>query len=615
MDKNTITGMVLIFIVLIVFSYLSRPSQEQLAAQQHYYDSIAQVEKRAAELQAKAEAALANEREMASKDSTSLFFNATQGTEQLVSIENNLAKLTLSTKGGSLYSATLKDYMSQDKVTPVTLFEGQEVSLNYLLYNSKGVMETSDYYFTPVNQSENAVTMRLQADASSYVDFTYAMRPDTYLVDLTIQAVGMNGKLASTNNHIDIEWKQKARQIEKGYTYENRLAQLTYKTDDDVEEMSATGDDSEDVKETVTWVAFKNQFFSAVMISDAGFNDTKLNSKMEERNSGYIKDYAADMNTAFDPSGNVPTEMHFYFGPNHYKILSALDDGREKDWDMQRLVYLGWPVIRWINQFFTINVFDWLSKLGLGMGIVLLLMTLIVKIVILPTTWKTYMSSAKMKALKPKVDEINAKYPNEADAMKKQQEIMTMYSQYRVSPMGGCLPMIIQFPILMALFMFVPSAIELRQQSFLWADDLSTYDAFVTFPFNIPFLGDHLSLFCVLMCITNLLYMMYNMKMQDTGANPSMAAMKYMNYIMPVIFLFILNDYPSGLNYYYFLSTLISVATMTWMRYSTDDAKLLAQLEANKKDPKEMRKSGFQARLEAMQKQQEELQRQRNNKH
>lgn len=615
MDKNTITGMVLIFIVLIVFSYLSRPSQEQLAAQQHYYDSIAQVEKRAAELQAKAEAALANEREMVSKDSTSLFFNATQGTEQLVSIENNLAKLTLSTKGGSLYSATLKDYMSQDKVTPVTLFEGQEVSLNYLLYNSKGVMETSDYYFTPVNQSENAVTMRLQADESSYVDFTYAMRPDTYLVDLTIQAVGMNGKLASTNNHIDIEWKQKARQIEKGYTYENRLAQLTYKTDDDVEEMSATGDDSEDVKETVTWVAFKNQFFSAVMISDAGFNDTKLNSKMEERNSGYIKDYAADMNTAFDPSGNVPTEMHFYFGPNHYKILSALDDGREKDWDMQRLVYLGWPVIRWINQFFTINVFDWLSKLGLGMGIVLLLMTLIVKIVILPTTWKTYMSSAKMKALKPKVDEINAKYPNEADAMKKQQEIMTMYSQYRVSPMGGCLPMIIQFPILMALFMFVPSAIELRQQSFLWADDLSTYDAFVTFPFNIPFLGDHLSLFCVLMCITNLLYMMYNMKMQDTGANPSMAAMKYMNYIMPVVFLFILNDYPSGLNYYYFLSTLISVATMAWMRYSTDDAKLLAQLEANKKDPKEMRKSGFQARLEAMQKQQEELQRQRNNKH
>ena len=614
MDKNTITGMVLIFLVLIVFSYLSRPSQEQLAAQQQYYDSIAQVQQRAAELQAKAEAALANERATAAKDSTSLFFGATQGTTELVSIENNLAKLTLSTKGGSLYSVTLKEYMSQDKVTPVTLFEGNDVSLNYLLYNAQGAIETSDYYFTPINKSEQAVTMRLKASNESYVDFTYTMHPDTYLVDLDIQAVGMNGKLASSNNHIDIEWKQKARQIEKGYTYENRLAQLTYKTADDVEEMSASGEDHDEVEEPVTWIAFKNQFFSAVMISDAGFNNAKFASKMEERNSGYIKDYAADMNTAFDPTGNQPTQMHFYFGPNHYKILSALDEGREKDWDMQRLVYLGWPILRWINQFFTINIFDWLTKLGLGMGLVLFFMTLIVKIVIFPTTWKTYISSAKMKALKPKVDEINAKYPNEADAMKKQQEIMSMYSQYRVSPMGGCLPMLIQFPILMALFLFVPSAIELRQQSFLWADDLSTYDSFVTFPFNIPFLGDHLSLFCVLMCVTNLLYMMYNMKMQDTGANPSMAAMKYMNYIMPVVFLFILNDYPAGLNYYYFLSTLISVVTMAWMRYKTDDAKLLAQLEANKKDPKEMRKSGFQARLEAMQKQQEEMQRQRANK-
>lgn len=227
MDKNTITGMVLIFIVLIVFSYLSRPSQEQLAAQQQYYDSIAQVQQRAAELQAKAEAALINERATVAKDSTSLFFGATQGAEQHISIENNLAKLTLNTKGGSLYAATLKDYMSQDKVTPVTLFEDSEVSLNYLLYNAQGALETSDYYFTPVNKSDSAVTMRLQADATSYVDFTYTMHQDSYLVDLIIQAVGMNGKLASSNNHLDIEWKQKARQIEKGYTYENRLAQLT----------------------------------------------------------------------------------------------------------------------------------------------------------------------------------------------------------------------------------------------------------------------------------------------------------------------------------------------------------------------------------------------------
>ena len=211
------------------------------------------------------------------------------------------------------------------------------------------------------------------------------------------------------------------------------------------------------------------------------------------------------MSTAFDPTGKTPTQLFFYFGPNHYKTLTALDKGREDKWELNRLVYLGWPLIRWINKWFTINIFDWLSSWGLSMGIVLLLMTLIVKAVVFPATWKTYISSAKMRVLKPKIDEIGKKYPKQEDAMKKQQEVMALYSQYGVSPMGGCLPMLIQFPILMALFMFVPSAIELRQQSFLWADDLSTYDAFINFPFHIPFLGSHLSLFCLLMTVTNIL--------------------------------------------------------------------------------------------------------------
>lgn len=611
MDKNTITGLVLIALVLIVFTFLSRPSQEQLEAQQRYYDSIAQVEQRNADLQAKAEAALANERAAgARRDSAALFFSATTGTESHVTIENEVLALTLSTKGGAPWQAVLKDYKEQDKTTPVSLFKGEDASLNFLMYDARSIFQTTDYYFTPVQQSDSSVTMRLSADASSYVDFTYTLSgADSYLVSLDIRAVGMEDKLARSNDHIDIEWRERARQIEKGYTYENRLAELTYKTEEDgVDNLSASSnEDSEEIEYPVTWVAFKNQFFSAVMISDDGFRDTKVSSTMEQRGSGYIKSYASEMNTAFDPTGAKPTTLHMYYGPNHYKILSSLDDGSHKDWGMKRLVYLGWPVVRWINQFFTINVFDWLSRLGMGMGLVLLFMTLIVKAVVFPATWKTFISSAKMKALKPKVDEINQKYPNDADAMKKQQEIMTLYSQYRVSPMGGCLPMLIQFPILMALFLFVPSAIELRQQSFLWADDLSTYDAILTFPFSIPFLGNHLSLFCLLMTVTNLMYMTYTMKMQDTGANPQMAAMKWMNYLMPVIFLFVLNDYPAGLNYYYFLSTLISVVTMIVMRRLTDNTKLLAQLEANKKTAKEMRKTGFAARLEAMQKQQEEL--------
>ena len=370
----------------------------------------------------------------------------------------------------------------------------------------------------------------------------------------------------------------------------------------------------EDVTDRLDWIAFKNQFFSSVLIADQDFDKASLTSTPQQEGSGYMKNYTADMTTFFDPTGKQPTDMQFYFGPNHYKTLTALDKGRDEKWELNRLVYLGWPLIRWVNKWFTINIFDWLSGWGLSMGIVLLLMTLIVKAVVFPATWKTYISSAKMRVLKPKIDEINKKYPKQEDAMKKQQEVMGMYSQYGVSPMGGCLPMLVQFPVLIALFMFVPSAIELRQQSFLWADDLSTYDAFINFPFNIPFLGSHLSLFCLLMTVVNILNSKFMMQQQDTGANPQMAAMKWMTYLMPIMMLFILNSYPSGLNYYYFISTLISVVTTLILRKTTNEEKLLAQLEARKKDPKKAKKPGLAARLEAMQKQQEQLLKERQNK-
>ena len=612
MDKNTITGLVLIGILLVGFSFLSRPTQEQLEAQQRYYDSIAQVQQREADLKAKAEAALANEKSALANDSTALFFHALQGTNTQITLQNNLAQITIDSKGGSVSSATLKDYKAQDKTTPVTLFSGEDASFNFLFYNQKEIIQSANYYFTPVNCTDSTATMRLAVDADSYIDFMYAMHPDSYLIDFTIRAVNMGDKLAASNKHVDIEWSQRARQIEKGYTYENRLAELTYKINGDgTDYLSPNGSDSKEVAEPLDWIAFKNQFFSSVMLAENQFDKAKLSSELEPQNSGYIKDYKADMSAAFDPTGKEATQLYFYFGPNHYKTLSALDDNRKEEWELNRLVYLGWPLIRWINKWFTINLFDWLTGWGLSMGIVLTLMTLIVKAVVFPTTWKTYISSAKMRVLKPKIDEINRKYPKQEDAMKKQQEIMSLYSLYGVSPMGGCLPMLIQMPILMALFFFVPNAIELRQESFLWADDLSTYDAIINFPFHIPFLGSHLSLFCLLMTLTNILNTKYMMQQQDTGANPQMAAMKWMSYLMPVMFLFILNEYPSGLNYYYFLSTLISVVTTLIMRKTTNEAALLAQLEANKKDPKKVKMSGFAARLEAMQKQQEELMKQR----
>ena len=615
MDKNTITGLVLIAILLVGFSFLSRPSKEQLEAQQRYYDSIALVQQREEALKAKADAALANEKDEEAVDSTALFFNARQGKESLITIQNNLAELTLSTKGGSIFSAVLKEYMEQDKKTPVTLFTGNDVSMNFLFYNKKETIQTKDYYFQVVNKTDSTVTMRLAADSASYIDFKYAFHPDNYLVDFIIDAKGMENKLAASNNFVDIEWAQRARQIEKGYVFENRLSELTYKMlGDGTDYLSASKDDTKEVPERLDWIAFKNQFFSSVFIADADFEKTKLASKMEREGSGYIKDYSAEMSTKFDPTGKEATQMFFYFGPNHYKTLTALDKGREEKWELNRLVYLGWPLLRWVNKWFTINIFDWLSGWGLSMGIVLLLMTLIVKALVFPATWKTYISSAKMRVLKPKIDEINKKYPKQEDAMKKQQEVMGMYSQYGVSPMGGCLPMLVQMPVLLALFMFVPSAIELRQQSFLWADDLSTYDAFINFPFNIPFLGSHLSLFCLLMTLVNILNSKFMMQQQDTGANPQMAAMKWMTYLMPIMMLFILNSYPSGLNYYYFISTLISVVTTIVLRKTTDEEKLLAQLEAKKKDPKKAKKTGFAARLEAMQKQQEQMMKERQGK-
>ena len=608
MDKNTITGLVLIAILLVGFSFLSRPSEEQIAAQKKYYDSIAVVQKQEEALKAKAAAALANEKgeDAGTIDSTSLFFNAMQGKESFTTIQNNLVEITFDNKGGRVYSAMLKDYNGQDG-KPVVLFNGSDAEMNFNFYNKKETIQTKDYYFEVVNKTDSSLTMRLAADSESYIDFTYILKPDSYLLGFTIQATGMAGKLASTD-YVDISWSQRARQLEKGFTYENRLAELMYKiANDDTDNLSAAKDDEKQLEGRVDWIAFKNQFFSSVFIANQDFDKVNVKSRMEKQGSGYIKDYSAEMNTFFDPTGKQATDMYFYFGPNHYKTLKALDKGRDDKWELDNLVYLGWPLIRWINKFITINVFDWLSGWGLSMGVVLLILTIMVKIAVYPATWKTYMSSAKMRVLKPKIDEINKKYPKQEDAMKKQQEVMSLYSQYGVSPMGGCLPMLLQFPILMALFMFVPSAIELRQQSFLWADDLSTYDAFITFPFHIPFLGNHLSLFCLLMTVTNILNTKFTMQQQDTGAQPQMAAMKWMMYLMPVMFLFVLNDYPSGLNYYYFISTLISVGTMIVLRKTTDEDKLLAILEAKKKDPKQMKKTGFAARLEAMQKQQEEM--------
>ena len=611
MDKNTLVGFILIGAVLIGFSYWNQPSQEDMERAQHYNDSIEQVfqKKEQVRLAKQAEA----ERLARMVDSTSQFFDASKGEESFVKLENELVELTLTNKGARVSKALLKDYKDQKK-QPLVLFNGEDASLNIGLEGKNENILSDQLYFQPTNVTDSTVTMRLNGANGAHLDFIYKLLPHSYVVNFTIQAHGMQNFFSPSVKTMSIDWKQRARQMEKGYTFEQRYTALTYKpSEDSFDNLSETQEEKETIPEVLDWVAFKNQYFSSVLIAEDAFEKATLESKMEQKGSGYMKNYSADMLAPFDPTGAKPSNFQFYFGPNHFRTLLDSNDLciNENDPELEDLVYLGWPIIRWINRWFTIPLFDWLKGWGLSMGIVILLMTIIVKILVIPTTWKSFLSSAKMRSLRPHVEKINQKYPNAEDALKKQQETMALYSQYGVSPMGGCLPMLLQTPIFMALFFFVPNAIELRQQSFLWADDLSSYDDLISWSTNIPLLGNHLSLFCLLFSATTVINQIYMMKQQDTGNNPQLGAMKWMMYIMPVMFFFIFNEYASGLSYYYFISGLIGILTMWIMRRMTDEEKLLAQLEANKKAPSKPKTSSLMEKLAALQKEQERLQKER----
>ena len=615
MDKNTLVGFLLIGAVLVGFSIWNRPSQEEMERARHYQDSIQAVAlQEAAKLEAEAQSQQAS-----ALDSTSLFFGANQGTEQFTTLENNLVKVTLSNKGGRIVSATLKEYKNQEG-EPLVLFNEEESAINFAFEGKNENILTEDLFFQPINATDSTVTMRLATTGAGYIDFAYRLLPESYMVDFSIRANGMQNFFPAAQKTVNMEWFQRARQQEKGFDFEQRYTSLTYKpVDEGSDYLSEMKEEKEAIEEPLEWIAFKNQFFSTVLIAQNNFDDAVLKSVPQEKGSGYMKNYTAEMTTSFDPTGKEATNLQFYLGPNHFKTLLASNDlcvNKNEDPELEDLVYLGWPLVRWINRWFTINLFDWLSGWGLNMGIVLLLMTLIVKALVYPATYKSFISSAKMRALRPYIQKINEKYPNQEDALKKQQETMALYSQYGVSPMGGCLPMLIQMPVFMALFFFVPNAIELRQQSFLWAPDLSTYDSVINFGFNIPFLGSHLSLFCLLFSVTNIINTWYSMKQQDTMGQQQMPGMKIMMYAMPVMFIFIFNSYSSGLNYYYFISGLIGILTMIVLRKTTNESKLLAQLEANKAKIKQQKankgtQGGLMAKLEALQKEQERLQKER----
>ena len=621
MNKDTIIGFVLIAVVLIGFSWYNQPSAEEIEAARKQ-DSIETVMKKKAvkEQQVAAQAKQAAVDSMALNDTTALFHQAMSGTSQKVVLKNDKLELTLDTKGGVVRKAVIKNFKSIDGKQDVTLFDEQDQNMNFMLAGKQDNIVSDDLYFTPTEQTDSTVTMTALAAGGGSISLSYLLGQD-YLLHMTLQTKGLSKFFSPSYKEMEIEWNDHCRQQEKGFSFESRYTSLYYKeTKGGTDKLSESSDKTETVEERVDWIAFRNQFFSVALISKDDFAaNATLTSTQDEKGSGYLKHFNAKMKTSFDPTGVKPSEFEMYIGPNNFRLIKAVEEQSQfgKELDLEQLVDLGWWLLRWINRWFTLYVFDWLTGFGLNMGIVLILITLLLKAITFPMVKKSYMSSAKMRVLKPKFEEATKQYDKPEDQMKKQQEMMSLYSKYGVSPLSGCLPMIIQMPIWLAMFFFVPNAIQLRGESFLWMSDLSTYDPIVEWGTNIWGIGDHLSLTCILFCAAQIIYTWFSMQQQKdqmVGAQAEqMKMMQWMMYIMPLMFFFIFNDYSSGLNFYYFISLFMSAAIMWTLRKTTDDAKLLAILEANyqanKKNPK--KQSGLAARLEALQKQADEMQRQR----
>lgn len=626
MNKNNIIGFLLIAVVLIGFSWYNQPSAEEQRAA-FVQDSIAKAKHAEMEKASKAAAAKrqTNAKAKVEADSTALFYSALKGQAKKIVLKNEKVELTLNTKGATVEKAVIKGYVGHNlqvkdgsaDAKDVTLFDGNDQSLKFMLEAKEANIITSDLYFTPSNVTDKSVTMTAVAGEGKTLTLTYTLGDD-YMLHMSLQANGMAGLFSPNYNKMDVDWSDKARQQERGFMFENRYTTLTYHNveggTDHLNEGSEKID--EKIEETIDWVSFKNQFFSAIIVAKDNFEkDAFMTSIPQEKGSGYLKQFQAKMKTAFDPTGKKASEFEFYFGPNDFQILKNTEKESTfgKDLEFQKLVYLGWPIIRWINRFFTLYVFDWLSNV-FPMGIVLILITLLLKLITYPMVKKSYMSSAKMRVLKPKLEAATAQYNKPEDQMQKQQAMMAEYAKYGVSPLSGCLPMLIQMPVWVAMFNFVPNAIQLRGEKFLWMNDLSTFDPIFEWNTNIWLIGDHLSLTCILFCVANLLYSWMTMRQQRdqmVGQQAEqMKMMQWMMYLMPLMFFFMFNDYSAGLNFYYFISLFFSAAIMWTLRKTTDDEKLLAILEKryqeNKNNPKKA--SGLMARMQALQEMQRQQQ-------
>ncbi len=639
MDKNTITGLLLIGAIIIGFSWLNQPTEAEIEAAKRKQDSIELLNTKKAEAEMERDAAAAitgNTEEVNTQNEvaqTTLDRNQTTDLDSLVKakavatygdfadaaskeareivVESDLLKLYFNTKGGSLTKVILKEYNKYDG-SPLVLFDST-ATFNLDLYTkNKGTVYTKDLVFDTDIQDlrisgsdEKTVAFKLNAGADRYLEYVYKIKGDDYLVDYDVNLVGMDEVLDVRSGEIRVNWEINAPNQEKSLKSQREVTTIHYKYNSgDIDYLTETSDQSEKFDVPVKWISMKQQFFNATLIADDAFDNS--DSKIETVTDEGSEDYVKTMSTAFSiPISGSKIEsfgMSMFLGPNDYDLLSTYEI------ELEEIINLGWGIFGWVNMYAVIPVFDFLDGFDMSYGIIILILTIILKLVLMPITYKTYLSGAKMRVLKPEIAEINEKHKD--DAMKKQQATMSLYRQTGVNPLSGCIPMLIQMPILIAMFRFFPASIQLRQESFLWADDLSSYDSIYDFPagIDIPFYGDHISLFTVLMAISLAFYTKMNssMTMGAAAEGPMAAQMKIMTYLMPVMMLFFFNNYSSGLSYYYFLANLISMGqTLLIRKVFINEDSIRAKIEKNKKRPAAKKKSGFQKRLEEMTKQQQ----------
>lgn len=641
MDKNTIIGILIIVAILIGFSYFNRPSKEYLekkriedsllAVQQKTKDSIAKVKTIATDSSKtkvnrdtivktnnnnKSDSIISSE----IINNFGIFAGSALGENKFYTVDNELLKLIFSNKGGRIYSVELKNYKTYDG-KPLILFSGDSSRFSLSFFANNRTINTEDLYFEPyinnqkVQSSTNikvmgndslAFAMRVYADTSvnkeklgKYLEFAYTIKANEYMIGLKFNFIGVKDIVDANSSSFELKWDANMLRQEKSLTNERSNSTIYYKFyQDDVDYISESKDKEENLKARVQWIGFKQQFFTSVLIADNYFNTADIKTLTDKGSNKYVKSAFSKISlSSIQVGSNSTVPMRFYFGPTHYKTLRQYGIG------MERQIPLGWSFapMAWINRFAVIPVFNLLGSWAINYGIIILILTILLKIVLFPIAYKTYVSSAKMRILKPEIDEINAKFPAKEDAMKKQQATMALYKKAGVNPLSGCVPMLLQMPILFAMFRFFPSSIELRQQSFLWATDLSSYDSILDLGFKIPFYGDHVSLFTLLMTITTIIYTKVNNQMM--GSTQQMPGMKAMMYIMPIMFLGIFNDYSSGLSYYYFLANIFTFIQIFAIRYFLNEDKLHKKIEEAKKRPVTATKSNFQKRLEEMAKQ------------